>query len=151
MHLRGITLTSRYLTKDGTSILRALRVHDSLNNCEMRRNVILHRDFNQITNGKANVPCCRRAESKFRLKEYDSEEWNAVTMEYNQATENARRKFLRKRVVGPLPCANKRRHISLLDQYLMAKTTVVLRCREVEQRQCNIYSRVQNIHSFACP
>lgn len=69
MHLRGITLTSRYLTKDGTSILRALRVHDSLNNCEMRRNVILHRDFNQITNGKANVPCCRRAESKFRLVE----------------------------------------------------------------------------------
>lgn len=49
-------------------MLQASRVHDSLNNCEMRRNVILRKDFNQITNEKALLARRGRAD-KFRLVE----------------------------------------------------------------------------------
>lgn len=53
----------------GSSMSQASRVHDSLNNCEMRRNVIPHRDFNQTTNEKASATRRRGGTSKFRLVE----------------------------------------------------------------------------------
>lgn len=109
----------------------------------MRRNVILHKDFNQITNEKASVA---RRPSKFRLVERVKRQLKIgarLQWEYNQATENAT-KISR----GGRRRKQKTTHLVARSISLMTSTTiVVLRCK-VEQRQSYIFTVIE--YSFVC-
>lgn len=109
----------------------------------MRRNVILHKDFNQITNEKASVA---RRPSKFRLVERVKRQPKIgarLQWEYNQATENATKIFR-----GGRRRKQKTTHLVARSISLMTSTTtVVLRCK-VEQRQSYIFTVIE--YSFVC-